>query len=164
MSQLRKCLKFRSIRGDKNDCILYKITPRNVTNFRHLLSCDTIESMKKRTKERTMMQMFLKESVKAETRLCPLPNCVPPIDPTINIGSCPLSNCVPLCRHWHAAILIRLIRCLVSSWYHWVILIIFFPYWPFQNDFQCLNDNHFYNLFYISRFRSSSLDRNSSSR
>ena len=42
MSQLSKCLKFKSIRGDKNDCILYKITPRNVTNFRHLLSCDTI--------------------------------------------------------------------------------------------------------------------------
>ena len=43
VSQLSKCLKFKSIRGDKNDCILYKITPRNVTNFRHLLSCDTID-------------------------------------------------------------------------------------------------------------------------
>ena len=42
MSQLSKCLKFKSVRGDKNDCILYKVTPRNVTNFRHLLSCDTI--------------------------------------------------------------------------------------------------------------------------
>ena len=42
VSQLSECLKFKSIRGDKNDCILYKITPRNVTNFRHLLSCDTI--------------------------------------------------------------------------------------------------------------------------
>ena len=42
MSQLSKCLKFKSIQGDENDCILYKITPRNVTNFRHLLSCDTI--------------------------------------------------------------------------------------------------------------------------
>ena len=41
VSQLSKCLKFKSIRGDKNDCILHKITPRNVTNFRHLLSCDT---------------------------------------------------------------------------------------------------------------------------
>ena len=27
VSQLSKCLKFKSIRGDKNDCILYKITP-----------------------------------------------------------------------------------------------------------------------------------------
>ena len=33
VSQLSKCLKFKSIRGDKNDCILYKLTPRNVTNF-----------------------------------------------------------------------------------------------------------------------------------
>ena len=45
VSQLSKCLKFKFIRGDKNDCILYKITPRNVTNFRHLLSCDTIEEI-----------------------------------------------------------------------------------------------------------------------
>ena len=30
--------------GGKNDCILYKITPRNVTNFRHFLSCDTINT------------------------------------------------------------------------------------------------------------------------
>ena len=27
VSQLSKCLKFKSIRGDKNDSILYKITP-----------------------------------------------------------------------------------------------------------------------------------------
>ena len=42
VSQLSKCLKSKSIWGDKNDCILYKITPRNLTNFGHLLSCDTI--------------------------------------------------------------------------------------------------------------------------
>ena len=42
VSQLNKCLKFNCIRGGKNDCILYKITPRNAMNFRHLFSCDTI--------------------------------------------------------------------------------------------------------------------------
>ena len=47
VSQMSKCLKFKSIREDKNHCILCKITPRNVTNFRHLLSCDTTgESVK----------------------------------------------------------------------------------------------------------------------
>ena len=35
VSQLDKCLKFKSVRGDENDCILYKITPRNAMNFRH---------------------------------------------------------------------------------------------------------------------------------
>ena len=30
--------------GDKNDCTLCKMTPRNVVNFRHLFSCDTVES------------------------------------------------------------------------------------------------------------------------
>ena len=29
VSQLDKCLKSKSIQGDKNDCTLYKITPRN---------------------------------------------------------------------------------------------------------------------------------------
>ena len=29
VSQLNKCLKFKSIRRNNNDCILYKITPRN---------------------------------------------------------------------------------------------------------------------------------------
>ena len=48
VSQLSKCLKFKSIRGDKNDCILYKISPKNVTNFRHLLSCDTIDKIDKK--------------------------------------------------------------------------------------------------------------------
>ena len=43
VSQLSKYLKLKSVRGDKNDCILYKITPRNVTNFRHLLSYNTID-------------------------------------------------------------------------------------------------------------------------
>ena len=42
MSQLDKCLKFKSIRGDKNDCTLYKITLRNAINSRHLSSGGTI--------------------------------------------------------------------------------------------------------------------------
>ena len=42
VSQLDKCLIFKSFQGDKNDCIPYKITPRNAVNFRHLSSCDTI--------------------------------------------------------------------------------------------------------------------------
>ena len=29
--------------GDKNDCLLYKITPKNAMNFLHLFSCDTVE-------------------------------------------------------------------------------------------------------------------------
>ena len=44
MSQLDKCLKFKSIRGDKNDYTLHKVTPHNATNFRNLFSCDTIVS------------------------------------------------------------------------------------------------------------------------
>ena len=31
--QLDKCLIFKSIRGDKNDCTLYKIAPRNAINL-----------------------------------------------------------------------------------------------------------------------------------
>ena len=31
LSQLDKCLKFKSVRGDKNDYALCKITPRNAT-------------------------------------------------------------------------------------------------------------------------------------
>ena len=42
VSQLDKCPKFMSIQGDKNDCTLYKMTPRNPVNFRHLSGCDTI--------------------------------------------------------------------------------------------------------------------------
>ena len=42
VSQLDKCLKFKSVQGDGNDCTLCKITPRNVVKFRHLSSCDTI--------------------------------------------------------------------------------------------------------------------------
>ena len=42
VSQLDKCVKFKSIQGDKNDCILHKIIPRNFMNFRHLFSCDTL--------------------------------------------------------------------------------------------------------------------------
>ena len=42
VSQLDKCLKFKSIRGDKNDRTLYKITPRNAINYSHLSSCCTI--------------------------------------------------------------------------------------------------------------------------
>ena len=49
MSELDKCLKFKSIGGgggDNNDCILCKITPpRNAINFRHLFNCDTIVSI-----------------------------------------------------------------------------------------------------------------------
>ena len=41
--QLDKCLNFKSIRGDNNDCTLCRITPRNATNFGHLSSCGTIE-------------------------------------------------------------------------------------------------------------------------
>ena len=35
VSQLDKCLKFRSVRGggDKNDCILYQITPQSEMNL-----------------------------------------------------------------------------------------------------------------------------------
>ena len=44
VSQLDKCLKFKSIPG-KNDCNLYKITPRNAIKFRHLFSCRTIQSL-----------------------------------------------------------------------------------------------------------------------
>ena len=45
VSQLDKCLKFRSVRrGDENDCTSYKITPRNAINFRHLSSCGTIDA------------------------------------------------------------------------------------------------------------------------
>ena len=42
VSQLDKCLKFKSTQGDKNDCTLYKIIPRKALNFRHLSSCGTI--------------------------------------------------------------------------------------------------------------------------
>ena len=46
VSQLDKFLTFNSIRGDKNDCTLYKITlPRSAINFRHLTSCVTIEKL-----------------------------------------------------------------------------------------------------------------------
>ena len=31
--QLNKCLKFKSVWGDKNECILYKIIPQNTMNF-----------------------------------------------------------------------------------------------------------------------------------
>ena len=40
--QLDKCLKFKPIQGDENDCTFHKITPRNALNFRHLSSCGTI--------------------------------------------------------------------------------------------------------------------------
>ena len=43
MSQLDKRLKFKSIQGDKNDCTLYKINPRNAINFRRLSTCGTID-------------------------------------------------------------------------------------------------------------------------
>ena len=43
LSQLDKCLKFKSVRGrGQNDCTLYKMTPENFINFRHLCSCDTV--------------------------------------------------------------------------------------------------------------------------
>ena len=42
MSQLDKCLKFKSVRGHKNYCTLHKITPRDVTYFKHSSSCGTI--------------------------------------------------------------------------------------------------------------------------
>ena len=42
VSKVDKRLKFKSIHGDKNDCTLYKITPRNAINFIHLSSCGTI--------------------------------------------------------------------------------------------------------------------------
>ena len=41
LSELDKCFKF--ILGDKDDYALYKITSRNVPNFRHLFSCDIID-------------------------------------------------------------------------------------------------------------------------
>ena len=34
VSQLDKCLKFKSPQGDKSDSILYKITPRNATLYK----------------------------------------------------------------------------------------------------------------------------------
>ena len=36
-----KCLKIKSVRGDENDCTLFKISPQNGINFRHLFSCGT---------------------------------------------------------------------------------------------------------------------------
>ena len=42
VSQLDKCLNFKSVRGDKNECTLYKMTPRNAISFKHLSSCGTI--------------------------------------------------------------------------------------------------------------------------
>ena len=42
MPQLDKCLKFKSVQGNKADCTLYKITPQDAQNFRHLSSCGTI--------------------------------------------------------------------------------------------------------------------------
>ena len=55
VSQLDKCLKFKSIQGegggdDKSDCIILKITPRNVMNFRHLSSCGSVEAIISRSK------------------------------------------------------------------------------------------------------------------
>ena len=38
VSQLDKCLKFKSVQGDKSDLFLYKITSQNAVKFRHLLS------------------------------------------------------------------------------------------------------------------------------
>ena len=42
VSQLNKCLKFKSIQGDNDHCTLEKITPQNAMNFRNLSSCGTI--------------------------------------------------------------------------------------------------------------------------
>ena len=42
VSQLNKCLKFKSIQGHKDHCTLYKITPQNAMNFRNLSSCGTV--------------------------------------------------------------------------------------------------------------------------
>ena len=33
VSQLNKCLKFKSIQGDKDHCTLWKITPQNAMNL-----------------------------------------------------------------------------------------------------------------------------------
>ena len=41
VSQLDKCLKFKSVREEKNDCTLCKITTRSTINFTHLSSCGT---------------------------------------------------------------------------------------------------------------------------
>ena len=45
VSQLNKCLKFKSVQGDKDHCTLEKITPppknKNAMNFRNLSSCGT---------------------------------------------------------------------------------------------------------------------------
>ena len=41
VSQLDKCLKFKSIREEKNDCTLYKIATRSTINVTHLSSCGT---------------------------------------------------------------------------------------------------------------------------
>ena len=49
VSQLDKCLKFKSIQGDRNDCTLDKITPLDAVNFRHLSSCDTAENVDDKT-------------------------------------------------------------------------------------------------------------------
>ena len=42
VSQLDKCLKFKTIRRDENDCTFHKIIPRNALNCRDLSSCGTI--------------------------------------------------------------------------------------------------------------------------
>ena len=39
MSQLDRCLKFKPIRGDKNDCTLHKITPRILDNYPLVTLC-----------------------------------------------------------------------------------------------------------------------------
>ena len=41
---LHKFLKFNSIQGDKNDCILFETTPRSAISFRHVSSCGTVEN------------------------------------------------------------------------------------------------------------------------
>ena len=59
MSQLDKCLKFEAVREDIKDCILYKITPWNAINFRHLPSCGAVGQSPGNVQGKCM-EMFLK--------------------------------------------------------------------------------------------------------
>ena len=42
VSQLDKCLKFKSIQGDENNCALFRKKTRNAFSFRHLSRCGII--------------------------------------------------------------------------------------------------------------------------
>ena len=73
MSQLDKCLKFKSIQGD--DYTTYKITPQNAIAVRHLSSCGTIVNTKE-SRDVTnccfwkFMSMFIGEALRDLATTC----------------------------------------------------------------------------------------------